>query len=275
MIKKNFIFALVLILIFASAASSEGLKIGILAKAAIDEAAFNHSVKNTWKWSALREDHSADDKFVFYENLNAMLMALKAEDIKEIDVPEIVGEYITEVNPDCEISCVMRCHYDNEFVFGFFRSERGFELQEKFNEAIAFLKMNGKLDEIIENYTKDPDIMSSKHVEFENFDGADTLKIAITGDMPPVDFVSVEGKAAGFNAAILSEIAKRLKVNIELINIDTGARTVTLSSGRSDAVFWYMRDNGPRERDDIPEEILISEPYYSWNTFVHVRFKNK
>ena len=274
MIKKNFIFALVLILVFVSAASAEGFKIGMHAKNRMDEAEFNNIIRSSWKWTALREDHSNDEKFVFYENLNAMQMALNAGKIKEIDVPEIVGEYMIAVNHDYEISCVMRLFYECDFVFGFLRSERGFELQEKFNDAIAFLKMNGKFDEIIENYTKNPDIMSLKPVEFENFDGAETIKIAITGDMPPVDFISVDGKAAGFNAAILSEIAKRLKVNIELINIETGARTVSLTSKKTDAVFWYMKDSGPTQ-SDIPEEVIISEPYYSWDTFVHVRLKNK
>ena len=274
MIKKNFIFTLVLILVFVSAAYAEGFRIGLHAQGRVDEAEFNNTVRSTWKWSALEEDHSNDDKFVFYDSLNEIQMALSAGKIKEIDVPKIVGEYMTAVNPDYEISCAMRCHYDLDFVFGFLRNERGFELQEKFNDAIAFLKITGKLDEIIKNYTKDSDIMPLKPVEFENFDGAETIKIAITGDMPPIDFISVDGKASGFNAVILSEIAKRLKVNIKLINIDTGSRTASLTSGRSDAVFWYMKENSPTQ-SDIPEEVIISEPYYSWDTFVHVRLKNK
>ena len=272
--KKNFIFAFFLIFVFVSYASAEGFQIGIHAQGTVDEAEFNHTVRNSWKWTAFKEDHSQEDKYVFHDSLNAMQMALSAGKIKEIDVPEIVGEYMIAVNPDYEISCVMRCHYEIEFVFGFLRDERGFELQEKFNDAIAFLKVEGKLDEIIKNYTKDPDIMLSKPVEFENFEGKETLKIAITGDMPPIDFISVDGKAAGFNAAILSEIAKYLEVNIELVNIHTDARTANLTSGRTDAVFWYMRETGPIKYD-IPEEVIISNPYYSWDTFVHVRLKNK
>ena len=269
---KKFIFAFFLIFVFVSAVSAEGVKIGILVSSAVDEAEFNESVKNTWRWYSLREDHSNDDRFIFHENLNAMQIALRAGKIKEIDVPEIVGEYMIKVNPDYEISCVMRCYYDLELVFGFLRNERGFELQEKFNDAIAFLKMNGKLDEIIENYTNKSDFTSLKPVEFENFDGAETIKIAITGDIPPIDFISAEGEAAGFNTAILYEIAKRLKINVEIVDIETAARTASLTSGRADVVFWYMKDNGPTQFD-IHEEIITSDPYYSWNTFVHLRLK--
>ncbi|MBQ5660201.1 MAG: transporter substrate-binding domain-containing protein [Lachnospiraceae bacterium] len=57
------------------------------------------------------------------------------------------------------------------------------------------------------------------------FEGARTIKIGVTGDLPPMDFVAANGKAAGFNIALLTEIANRAQVNKTLadrqINVDS------------------------------------------------------
>ena len=54
-------------------------------------------------------------------------------------------------------------------------------------------------------------------IPFETFEGAETIRVAVTGDLPPIDYVAADGKAAGFNTALLAEIAKRLKDSITLI----------------------------------------------------------
>ncbi|MBQ7267295.1 MAG: hypothetical protein IJR11_02890, partial [Synergistaceae bacterium] len=94
-----------------------------------------------------------------------------------------------------------------------------------------------------------------------------------TGDMPPIDMFAGDGKPAGYNTAILAEIGKRLKKNIRLLSIEAAARNSALISGRADVVFWYRTvkiEIGDAEIDnsvfiDAPDEIILSEPYYSWN----------
>ena len=71
-------------------------------------------------------------------------------------------------------------------------------------------------------------------------DGAPTIKVAVTGDMPAMDFVTADGKPAGFNVAFLSELSKRINKNIELVDVDAGARSAALSSGQVDALFWVI-----------------------------------
>ena len=110
--------------------------------------------------------------------------------------------------------------------------------------------------------------MNLNSVKFDSFPDAPTVKIAVTGDIPPIDYVAPDGKAAGFNAVILAEIGRRMEINIELININTAARNATLVSGRADGVFWYVTDPF-----DKPDGILFSEPYYTFDEFVHIRRK--
>ena len=123
------------------------------------------------------------------------------------------------------------------------------------------------------DYAKDdlkPVAQHSAAITFEKFPDAETVKIAITGDMPPLDYIAADGSAAGFNTALIAEIAKRLKVNVELVSINAGARAAALSSGRADGVFWFWHNNSVDGSLDTPEGIALTEPYYSYDTYIYI-----
>ena len=84
--------------------------------------------------------------------------------------------------------------------------------------------------------------------------------------MPPMDFVAANGKAAGFNIALLTEIANRAQVNIELVQIETGARAIALSNGKVDAVFWTKGMTctvcGAEGAEKV-DGTLVTESYFS------------
>lgn len=140
------------------------------------------------------------------------------------------------------------------------------EVYDILNNAIIEMKADGTLDNLIENelnayITKDPEPKDLPH-----FDGAKTIKVGVTGDIPPMDFVASNGKAAGFNIALLTEIANRAQVNFEFIQIETGSRPMALSSGKVDAVFWtkgiacaVCRAEGAEKIDGT----LVTESYFS------------
>ena len=105
-------------------------------------------------------------------------------------------------------------------------------------------------------------------IEISKIEGADTIKVAVTGDLPPFDLILADGTPAGFSTAVLEEVSKRIGKNIELISIDSGARTSILSSKGADVVFWV---SVPKDSTlipaniDLPAGIAISEPYYNDN----------
>ena len=59
--------------------------------------------------------------------------------------------------------------------------------------------------------------------------------------------------------------------NVKLVNIDSAARTAALASKRVDVVFWYEVDKTSEFQADIPDGVIISEPYYEWEKFIHVK----
>ena len=128
------------------------------------------------------------------------------------------------------------------------------------------MEEDGTLDELAAEYIdgviagEDPEA-----VAFPAFEGAETVTVAVTGDLPPMDYVDDAGSAAGFNTAVLAEIGQRLEINIELVQVDSGARTLALASGRADAAFWVKSTAADPDAEglDIPEGTVTSESYYT------------
>ena len=147
-------------------------------------------------------------------------------------------------------------------------------LKNDLDKALDTLKNNGTLDKLVEDYIKNVTDKEPPAIAIPYFDGAETLKIAVTGDLPPLDLVLADGTPAGFNTALIAEIAQQLQRNIELIDIDGDARASVLSSGRADVVFWAILPVGDDRPHDIdtPEGAILSNPYFT-DKIVHLELK--
>ena len=211
----------------------------------------------------------------FFDSLMAMEMALRSGRIDELALPEAVALYVVNNNSNYDILFSLNM-MPSTISFGFRRGNT--KLQKEFNAAISAMKKDGTLKRIESKYITDLGSSEPQPVKFENFKGAATIKVAVTGGLPPIDFISANGTPTGYNTAILSEIGKRIKKNIRLISVDAGGRSAALSSERADVVFWYRNTEGfntnnvkglkgknVNMRDSI-DGVILSEPYYTWDT---------
>ena len=112
------------------------------------------------------------------------------------------------------------------------------EIFDILDGALREMKADGTIDRLIENELRAYIETDAEPKDLPHFEGAQTIRIAVTGDVPPMDFITASGKPAGFNIALLSEIANRAKVNFELVQMDGGARPLALATGKIDASFW-------------------------------------
>ena len=258
--KKFISFFLVVVFLFSFALSASALTVGLLSKMNIEENNFSnymHKVDSV---------EYGDDTFVFYDSILSMTLALGAGDIDSMALPEVVAQYIINSRPDLKIRKAVNFKYKQYLAFGFLEKDE--ELCKKFNDALKEIKSNGTLDKLQERYLKTDSETGS--ISFENFADAETIKVAITGDLPPIDYIASDGKATGFNVALLYEIAKKLKVNIRLVYTNTGARAASLISVRSDVVFWHHISEDSNIQTDIPKGVIISEPYYEWVKYINI-----
>ena len=212
---------------------------------------------------------------VFFDNLNSMQMALQSKQIDEISTYRSVARYMHAKDPRFEVLKDHSLEFIDSFCFALRDDET--ELRDSLNMVIKEMQDDGTLDRLTKEYIIDINAETDPPaVELPHFDSAQTIKIAVTGDLPPLDFVSADGTPGGFNTAVLAEIGNRMLKNIELVQIDSGARAVALTSKQVDVVFWAIvpvSEIIPQDSDK-PDGVILSEPYYK-DKIVHIIFKDE
>ena len=251
--------ALVLVLVprVCFGAKDEAL-LGILSKLGITEKELNTDLAESSELKIF-------SAFKFFDTLNSMLTAFDSGRIAAFAVDKYTADYLISRTKQ-----YVKFSYSGVPVynlkFSMLLREENADFCERLSSVIRDIKSDGTLAAMKKKYIDDciagtePEAVTPEH-----FDGARTFKIALTGDRPPMDYFSEAGEPVGFNTALVSEIAKRLKMNAEFLSVDSGARAAALSSKMCDAVFWSeLGDFNNREgydKEDMPEHTIITEPY--------------
>ena len=242
---------------------NERPKVGTLVHLNASEEKFNDIMKRvdeTWTGGFSFE-------YIYYDKLTDMQMGLESGKIKEMSVYDGVARYLMDRNDKFAIAP----HEGLDLSDSFCCAVRAFKkedqvLKDALNGAIASMKEDGTLERLTKEYITD--LKKGEQppaVPMPVIEGAEPLKIAVTGDLPPLDLVLADGNAAGFNTAVLAEIGKRIGRNIEIVHVETGARASALVSGKVDVVFWVAVPVGGSEiPEDIdkPEGVELTVPYY-------------
>ena len=211
-------------------------------------------------------DEKAEKKSVrFYDTLDTLIMALQSGKVDHIELPESTADYVCAHNDKLQKNLTFNASaVGDEFGyrlvnrlsngFSFMMTEENTALRDEFNRAIAEMKSDGTLGRLIKEYITDAaDDNTQKAVEFYNVYDK-TIKVAVTGLLPPMDYVSPDGTCSGFSTAVLSVIGQRIGKNIELIQVDSMGRAAALASGTADVVFWTRDASEDSEIRDKTEE---------------------
>ena len=231
--------------------------IGRLSKLNITEDELNDVLKDIMV-------NSICNRYVFFNTMTDMLMALNRGDIVVLETDQNTVRYIASRNDNI----VDRPPYlnPNNLMFSILLRGEDTELRDQISDCITKMKEDGTLDEMKQRYIEDviagndPDAVVPEVIP-----DARTIKVAVTGDRPPMDYVSAGGEPLGFNTALIAEIAKRLGINIEFVTVDCGARGIALATGVCDIVFWMeigdFENWEGADFEDQPENTIVTEPY--------------
>ena len=184
--KKVLCAAAVMLLTVSAAFGAEisTTSVGFLTRLNTSETEFARIIQNsesTTGWHLLSNRHELYG-VKFFDSLLMMQMALGKGEIDEIALPEVVAEYLLKANPDFEACCAVRTQNHMALSFGFRKDNA--VLASKFNRELRSMENDYTMPELQGVYIYNDDI--AKPVTFEHFDGADTVKVAITGDMPQI-----------------------------------------------------------------------------------------
>ena len=208
----------------------------------------------------------------YYDSLKAMQMGIESGSIDEISTYNCVGKYITAMNKKFEdTKDIAPLKLADSFCFAVRKDETA--LKADLDKAVNEMKSDGTLDKLVNDYITNVDIENIPAIDIPKIDGAETIKVGVTGDLPPFDFVTADGNAAGFNTAMLAEIGKRLNRNVEIVDIESGARASALTSKIIDVIFWAVVPVNEKIPNDIdkPEGVEFSEPYFK-DDIAHLKY---
>ena len=231
--------------------------IGRLSKLNITEDELNDVLKDIMV-------NSICNRYVFFDTMTDMLMGLYRGDIVVLETDQNTVRYIASRNE----GIVDRPPYlnPNNLMFSVLLRGEDTELRDQISGSIAEMKQDGTMEELQKRYIEDViDGNDPDAVVPQVFPDARTIKVAVTGDRPPMDYVSAGGEPLGFNTALIAEIAKRLGVNIEFVTVTCGARGIALATGVCDLVFWMeigdFENWEGADLEDQPENTIVTEPY--------------
>ncbi|MBR0035742.1 MAG: transporter substrate-binding domain-containing protein, partial [Synergistaceae bacterium] len=261
--KKVVLPLMVLVLCVCSCAQAKPAKVGVLAPIGQDEKDIIQWTENVADLEGRVKMFRNSSTISIYDDLNAMVMALKAGQIDRISIGLHTARYIAARDEAFEF-------IDNDYnaVMGYAVAVREDDKARLpgINLAIQKMRADGTLERLIKEHILTVETEDPKAVEIPKFKGEDTIRFAVTGDLPPMDCILADGTPAGFNTAFLAELAAHIKKNIELVSVSAGARQAAIASGKVDALFWtrgvYNRTFQvlPYPVDKV-SGVVISEPY--------------
>lgn len=211
---------------------------------------------------------SPNFEIVYFDTLDAALMALNAGTISEISIYETVAQYLVHSEPNL-VQVVEFSDEANNSAFGhiaragllannfaFMFMEENAALRDEFDAAVASIT-DEEMDKLVQdNITAAINGDEINPIQMPVIEGAETVKVAVTGALPPMDYVAADGTPAGFNTALLAEISRRMGKNIELVVVDSVGRAAALASGTVDAVFWTRTNRVSNRFSENSEKAL-------------------
>lgn len=235
-------------------------KVGMLTRSNLDEKQVDDHMKN------FNSSHGVitSQQTTYYNNLNSMQMGLTSGSIDTIRTYGSVANYMTGRNSELAIKDSQTVKLVDNFSCAM--REGDTELKKQFDAAINSMKKDGTLNNLVEKFIKNlkPN-EEPPAVAMPQIAGADTIKVGVTGDLPPLDLILADGTPAGFNTAVLAEISQRIGKNIELVTIESNARAAALTSETVDVIFWTVTPNGESPlpaNSDTPAGVALTQSYY-------------
>ena len=200
---------------------------------------------------------------LYFDNTAGAVSALLANQIDAVIAPAFTGYYYAGMNDRIKTIAVEAA---DSFAHMALRT-KDTELLATINSAINDMKADGTLDKLFN------ELITISEGEPEGLDmprlaNAPTVRVGISGDYPPFDYIAANGKAGGISAQMLIEISNRKNINFEIVNMANEMRFTALIADKIDIFILNIVNDNIRAINDVVTEnpdIALSESYYTNN----------
>ena len=177
---------------------------------------------------------NADSQMQRYNKGADAIQALKNGKIDCVVIDSLPAEKFVAANDDLKI--VEGIFDTEEYAMCF---KKGNELRDEFNTALAELKEDGTLDEIMSNYIGD-EVGQHPYESPADVDRSNgTLTMATNAEFPPYEFHDGD-KIVGIDAEIAQAIADELGMELEIEDIAFDSIIPEIVSGKADMALAGM-----------------------------------
>lgn len=266
--KKILFLLTAMIVCFSSVASAEEairpIKVGVLVSDSGTQWFYDHADLSYLTDS--KEYDTSNIELIVFNDAASMILALKSGRVEYVMEPLSAASYVLDHNEEITANTLVQDQID--VSYSMVVTQDNHLLCKQLNNAILSMKEDGTLDKIVEHdltpyITNGEDPLPEK---LPSSDKAPTVRVALTGDLPPMDYVTADGQPAGFNVALLTEISYRTGINFEPVLMSSAAKTAALLTGQVDLFFWA--DSIQCVTHDVEYDLsynhcLLTEPYYT------------
>ena len=156
------------------------------------------------------------------------VQALKTNKIDCVIIDNLPAENFVAKNPDLMI-------LEEEFAIEDYAIclKKGSPLTAQFNDALAALKADGTLAQIIENYIGDDEVKGTMPYVKKDVERKGTLVMATNAYFPPYEYYA-GGDIVGIDADIAQAICDELGYELEIKDMEFDAIIPAIASGKAD-----------------------------------------
>jgi ABC-type amino acid transport substrate-binding protein len=178
-------------------------------------------------------------KVVYVDSLTDGLLMLRSHKADFMSLMSYTADYLARRNPDLQVYTGPVWQAGTQLAF----AKAKITQFEQVNDALKAMLKDGKMDDLVVRWiTNLPEGAEPSAEPMPVISGAGSIRVGISGDAPPLDYIAPDGKPSGFNVALLAELSRRARLNIELVTVNAGARFTALQSGRIDAFLWETNE---------------------------------
>lgn len=139
------------------------------------------------------------------------------------------------------------------------------ELKQAMDEVIAELKKDGTYDAMLKRWLPDKGAPAAMpNIALTGTKGV--LRFGTSAVTEPFSFVDGSQKIVGFDIELAMYIARKLNMQLEVVNMDFGAMIPALKAGKVDMIGACITITDERARS-----VLFSQPYYTGGIAALVR----
>lgn len=199
-----------------------------------------------------------------YDGMSDAFYALATQEIDCLLVPGFVASYLTL--RDAALGMVPSSNTQPREVCMVLDHERS-ALRDELDTALLALREDGTLDALHEEWITNLYPFTVLEGEaLPTIAGAPTYRVGLSGELEPLDYISLDNLAGGYSANLLLALSTRMGVNFEPVYTPPKSGFAPLLNGEVDLLFAVV--------DADPLQQALSS-FYPAATVPHFRFDSQ